>query len=315
MLSEGYRALREAAAWLDLSARGRIRVTGEDRVRLLHAMASNHVQQLKPGEGCYTFFLNAQGRILADASLLALNGALLVDTEPEAREGLYAHLDRYIIADDVVLEDVSETTAAIGVEGPLAADTLARAGAPLPEQPLSHLPRGDRLVVRISTTGAPGFSILAPQAEKDGLIAELEAAGAVPAGPDDARTVRLELGKPRYLEDFDDRHLVHETQLLHGVNFNKGCYLGQEIVERVRSRGGVHRFLVRLEIDARQAPAAGTKISTPEKDVGEITSAAFSPALGKVVALGYVRLADVPAGAPLTAAGRPAAILVPRPLV
>ena len=99
-MTAGYRALREEAAWVDLSDRGKIRVTGEDRARLLHAMCTNHIEQLKPGQGCYAFFLNAQGRILADANILCFEDHLLLDTEPESRYGLYEHLDRYIIADD-----------------------------------------------------------------------------------------------------------------------------------------------------------------------------------------------------------------------
>src|SRR5437660_7306037 len=104
-MGPGYKALRETVGFLDLSARGKIFVTGEDRVRLLHAMTTNHIQQLQPGQGCYAFFLNPQGRILADANLFILPDRILIDVEPEARERLYQHLDKFIIADDVTLED------------------------------------------------------------------------------------------------------------------------------------------------------------------------------------------------------------------
>src|SRR5712692_10435104 len=97
----GYDALRSTAAWLDLSSRGKIIVTGEDRARLLHAMTTNQIQQLQPGEGCYAFFLNPQGRILADVNLFCRENDFLLDVEPETRETLYRHLDKYIIADDV----------------------------------------------------------------------------------------------------------------------------------------------------------------------------------------------------------------------
>ena len=107
----GYEALRESAAWTDLSSRGKIRVTGEDRARLLHAMATNQIQALTPGQGCYTFFLNAQGRILADANVLCQDDAIILDTEPETRERLFQHLDQFIIADDVTLEDTTEALA------------------------------------------------------------------------------------------------------------------------------------------------------------------------------------------------------------
>src|SRR5579863_2706417 len=100
-MDAGYEALRTGAAWLDLSARGKIIATGEDRARLLHAMTTNQVQELKPGEGCYAFFLNPQGRILADVNLLCRADDFLLDVEPETRERLYQHLDKFIIADDV----------------------------------------------------------------------------------------------------------------------------------------------------------------------------------------------------------------------
>jgi len=210
----GYQALRESSAWLDLSARGRIRAMGEDRVRLLHAMCTNHIQQLRTGEGCYAFFLNPQGRILADALVLALPDALLIDTEPETRQSLYAHLDKYIIADDVTLEDTTAETVAIGIEGPAAADVMARLGAPQPAAPCSHQGWDDRLVIRSSVTGQPGFSIVAPAAHRETLIREIEAAGAIRASDQDARVVRLELGHPRYGEDITDRDLPTKRKCL-----------------------------------------------------------------------------------------------------
>src|SRR5277367_5895120 len=119
-MGPGYQALREDVAYLDLSARGRIYATGDDRARLLHAMTTNQVKELKPGEGCYAFFLNAQGRILADVNLFVLEDRILLDVEPELRERVLQHLDKFIIADDVTLEDVSESLTSIGIEGPAA---------------------------------------------------------------------------------------------------------------------------------------------------------------------------------------------------
>lgn len=286
-MTPGYDALRSSAAWLDLSARGRIRITGEDRVRLLHAMASNDVQHLAPGTGCYTFFLNAQGRILCDAILLSMEDYLLADVEPESRSFLHEHLDKYIIADDVALEDVTESTVEIAVEGRAAA-----APVPLADAQYSHASSGGRIYVRASATGMPGYRVIAPAAEREDIIRETNA---VAASADDARVVRLEQGVPRFGEDFWDRHLVQETQLLRGVHFNKGCYLGQEIVERVRSRGGVHRFLVRLTAD--REVARGTKLTVEGREVGEVTSIVFSPAASRFVGLGYVKLGEAGGGA------------------
>ncbi len=299
-MSKGYFALREQAAWLDLSGRGKIRATGEDRARLLHAMTTNHVQQLKPGEGCYAFFLNAQGRILGDVNLLCFEDHFLLDTEPETRQRLFEHLDRYIIADDVTIEDQTDQFATIAVEGPEAAAVLAKLGAPLPKTPYATAAWGAKTVARLSSTGSDGFFIFAPKSDKTGLAESLSAAGAAAVCPDDARVVRIEHGRPRYGEEITERYLVQETGQLHAVHFTKGCYLGQEIVERVRSRAQIHRALHRLEIDTPDVPAAGAKLKAGDADAAEIASAVFSPALGKTVALAYVRVQYAEPGTELT---------------
>jgi folate-binding protein YgfZ len=283
----GYDALRTRAAWMDLSARGKIKLTGEDRARLLHAMTTNHIQQLTPGSGCYAFFLNDKGRVLADANVLCRPDYFLLDVERETREPLYQHLDRFIIADDVTLEDITDATATIALEGPQAADVMQRAGGPIPEVDYSSLDWGEWLVARLNSTGSPGFFIFVPASEKEALIARLEAAGAEPADAEAARVVRLEHGKPRFSEDISERFLAQEANQPHALHFSKGCYLGQEIVERVRSRGQIHRVLKPLILDMKEPPAPGSKL---DDGTTEITSAAHSPALDKVVALAYVRV-------------------------
>ncbi|HYV64163.1 MAG TPA: glycine cleavage T C-terminal barrel domain-containing protein [Bryobacteraceae bacterium] len=290
----GYSALREHAAWLDLSGRGKIRANGEDRARLLHAMTTNQVETLQPGEGCYAFFLSAQGRILADVNLLCFEDHFLLDTEPETRTKVYEHLDRYIIADDVTLEDQTDRIATIAVEGPEAGAALAKLGAPQPAAPHASAPWSDGNIVgtiaRLDTTGRGGFFLLIPVEDKQALISRLTEAGIPEATAEDARVVRIESGRPRYGEEITERYLVQETDQLRAVHFSKGCYLGQEIVERVRSRAQIHRVLRRLEIDTSEPPAAGTKLKSGDADAAEIASAVFSPALGKTVALAYVRM-------------------------
>ena len=293
-VTSGYQGLRESAAWIDLSARGKIRAVGQDRARLLHAMTTQDVQSLAPGHGCYAFFLNAQGRILGDVNLFCREDFFLLDTEPETRQKLFDHIDRYIIADDVMLEDMTGQMATLAIEGPHAAAVLDRLGAPVPEADYATRAWGGTIVARVSSTGAGGFFIFLPPAKKAELIEALDATGIAEATPQDARTVRIEHGRPRYGEEITERYLVQETAQLHAVHFSKGCYLGQEIVERVRSRAQVHRVLRRLEIDLPgllegAPPAAGSKLKSGEADAGEIASAVFSPALGKVAAMAYVR--------------------------
>ena len=275
LLTPGYEALRNSAAWLDLSGRGEIFAAGEDRARLLHAISTNHIERLQPGEGCYAFFLNAQGKIQADADILCLPDRLLVDTEPETREKLRRHIDQYIIADDVTLDDATDRLAVLSIEGPQAETVVAGLGAPAPATAYFHVAWNDATVARISSTGAPGFRIFLPRERQAELIARL--AEIPQATAEDQRTVRLEHGTPRYGEDITDATLPQESQQMHGVSFNKGCYLGQEIVERIRARGQVHRTLQSLQYDPGKPPQA------------QITSEAWSPALGRIVALGYVR--------------------------
>src|SRR3954451_15430500 len=128
----GYEALRESAAWIDLSARGKLRASGEDRARLLHAMSTNHVQDLQPFDGLYAFFLTAQGRILADANIYNRGETLFLDTEPETTDKLRDHLDTYIIADDVTIKDETGQWAAIGLEGPQSLECAKKLGIPVP---------------------------------------------------------------------------------------------------------------------------------------------------------------------------------------
>ena len=277
----GYNGLRTASAWIDLSTRGKIRVTGEDRARLLHAMSTNHVQELATGEGLYTFFLNDKGRILADAYVYNLGESLLLDTEPETAASLAAHLDKYIIADDVVIENETGRWMAVGLEGPASAKAAAGLGISPPARACALVEWDGGFVVQVAETGMPGVRIFVPMDERHTLAARLTAAGIPNATAEEARVVRIENGKPRYSEDISDRYLAQETQQLHAIHFNKGCYLGQEIVERVRSRGQVHRHLTAIEIESATAPAPGSKLVADGNAVAEITSAVYSPALGK----------------------------------
>src|SRR5215467_12488233 len=174
-MSLGYDALRRGAAWLDLSARGRIAVRGRDRARLLHNLTSNEVKKLTPGTGCYAFLLSPQGRIQADLNLFCFADHFLIDTEPEVREKVLSHIRRYIIADQVELEDVTGSTGCIGLEGPGAPALLASLGASVPETPYAHASWGDRIVAAVTATGQPGARIfVSPAGSATGIIPMLE---------------------------------------------------------------------------------------------------------------------------------------------
>jgi aminomethyltransferase len=287
-MSQGYEALRNGVAWMDLSGRGRIAVRGRDRARLLHNITSNEVKKMTPGMGSYAFLLSPQGRIQADLDLLCLPDHFLIDTEPELREKVLLHIKRYIIADQVELEDITSGTAAIAVEGP-GADRI-----PAP---------GGVAIGPFSLTGQPGYRIYCEAARKPEIIAQLEAGGAIPAAGEDARVVRIENGRPRYGEDIRDTSLVQETQQLQAVSFTKGCYIGQEIVERVRAQGHVNKKLVRVEVEAAEPVAPGTKLTVAGAEAGEVTASVYSPAARKVIAMAIVRTQFAEPGTALDSQG------------
>jgi len=302
-MSEGYRALRHATARLDLSSRGRLRVTGRDRARLLHNVTSNEVKKLTPGSGCYAFLLTPQGRTQADLNLLCFPDHFLIDTEPELREKVPQLVLKYKVADQVEIEDITDRTFAIGLEGPGAEAALAAAGAPVPAEPYSHLAWDNWIVANMSASGQSGFRVFG-EGPAPALFAQIPAASEA-----DLRQVRIENGLPRFGEDIRETTLPQESGQMHAVNYQKGCYIGQEIVERIRARGHVNKKLVRLAIDAAEAPPPGAALTADGQEAGEITSAVYSPELGHVAALGYLRVAYAEPGKVLDARGVPVKVL------
>jgi tRNA-modifying protein YgfZ len=285
----GYEALRSHAAWIDLSTRGKIRVTGDDRVRLLHGMSTNDVKNLAPGDGLYSFFLTAQGRIIADAYVYNLGDSLFLDTEPETVSKLRDHLDKYIIAEDVTLEDKTNQWATLAIEGPQSVNRAVELGIPVPDKACSVQHWNSGFTARVAATSPEGLRVFVPTSTQPELVHRIDTALIPQASLEEARIVRLENGIPRYGEDITERYLVQETGAMHGVHLNKGCYIGQEIVERVRSRAQIHRHLKPIRIAGQVPPEPGTKLMADGREVGEITSASYSPALGEVVALAYLR--------------------------
>lgn len=280
----------------DLGWRAKIRATGEDRVRWLNGMVTNNVKDLKPGHGNYNFVLSAQGRILGDLYIYNRGEDVMLDTERVQTEPLLKILNHFIIMDDVELADISEELTSIGVQGPQADDILKKAGiSPDCADPLvvcSVEWNGHSLsITRMANPDYITYEIWLKPEAAPALWDALVAAGALPAGTDALEKFRVMAGAPRYGVDITERYLPQETNQDKALNFTKGCYIGQEIVERIRARGQVHRSLAGFVLEAEVA--RGAKILVAEKESGEITSVAKVRTPGadseKVLALGYVR--------------------------
>ncbi len=294
-VTEELAALCTGCGVFDLSWRARLVVTGRDRTRWLNGMVSNNIRDLAPGRGVYSFLLNAQGHILGDMYVFNRGESFLIDTDRAQVDKLMQLLKKYIIMDQVVLAEAGTT--ALGLEGPKSKDVLTRAGIePSELRPLEMEERiwNDAPISLVHTLQG-GYMLWLSSESAAKLWEALTLAGATPTGAEALELWRILLGIPRYGIDIRERDLPQETGQGHALNFTKGCYIGQEIVERIRSRGAVHRRFVGF-IFAGQAPPSGTKIQRDGREVGEITSVAVLPS-GKAVGLGYLRCE---AGAPGT---------------
>lgn len=308
------------AGVFDLSRRAFLRCGGRDRVRWLNGMVTNSIKGLEPASSCYAFVLNAQGRIQGELNVTRLNDSaeeFWLTTDREQIEPLTAFLRRYIIMDQVVLEPSNAWTA-VGLAGPRAAEVLAGAGISAdglqPLQVREMAWNSHPLVLAAAhSPGVPRFEVwIAPHAMRE-LWDALTAAGAHPCVAEAVEQLRILEGIPAYGIDIADRDLPQETGQTRALNFNKGCYLGQEIVERIRSRGNVHRIISRVLLQ-EAGPVPGTEILAGEKPVGDLTSVAVVelPGAGqRVIGLGHIRREALESQAPLTAGG---VVLTPQEL-
>ena len=304
-----FRTLISASGVYDLASRAKVSLTGGDRVRWLNGMVTNNVRDLQAGRGLYAFLLNPQGHILGDLYAYNRGESLLVDTDQSQIEKVLAVFDKYIIMDDVEVANVSDQLTAIGIAGPKAQESLQRAGFEVP--PLEPLQFADLSWQQTSVTLLRGdnesvnsFELwLAPDHAQEVREALVDA-GARPVGATALELLRVAAGIPRYGVDIRERDLPQETEQQRALNFSKGCYIGQEIVERIRSRGQVRRKFTGFDVHG-PLPATGSKIQVDGKDVGEITSAAALPLVGgaRGVALGYIRREVALAGKQAEAGG------------
>jgi len=293
-LDQQLAALATTAGAYLLPAAGWLRITGSDRHRWLAGMTTNAVQQLSPGAGCYNFILSAQGRIQGDANIyLADVSSLLLQTSAAQLAPLTALLDHFIIMDDVELADVSSTLHGIAISGPHSSQLLASLdfdAATLAPIALREFTRNGvtGLLIAAYSPLAPAFELWLPTPDAAAsLLAELTSAGATSCSPEAVEAHRILSGIPRYGTDIRDRDLPQETAQMRALSFTKGCYIGQEIVERIRSRGAVHRTFTGFELTG-PIPHLPAALELDGKPAGELTSAAI---IGpRTLALGYIRV-------------------------
>ncbi|MGB8768623.1 MAG: glycine cleavage T C-terminal barrel domain-containing protein [Candidatus Korobacteraceae bacterium] len=290
-----FQALLQGCALFDMSWQAKLVLAGEDRVRWLNGMVTNNVRDLALGNGVYSFMLSAQGRIQGDLVAYNRGDYLLVTTDREQAPTIAEIFDRYIIMDDVEVADISDKLAAIGVVGPKSREILAAAGVEVsqlePGQVIDSVWHDVGIsIARSAQPQMDGFEIWFASENVDTVWDALLSAGATPCGSNALEFYRIVRGVPRFGIDLRERDLPQETGQQHALNFAKGCYIGQEIVERIRSRGNVHRMFTGFEVQG-DLPTPGSKVRANDKDVGEITSAARIPFPSgeRTLALGYLR--------------------------
>ena len=282
--------------------RVQISLTGSDRVRWLNGMVTNNVRDLAPGHGVYAFVLNPQGKIQADLYAFNRGESLVVETERTQVETVLQIFDRHIIMDDVEVKNLSGKFAVIGVAGPKSSAVLAATIPALSLQEMGRQGHGapgfvdlewDRTEARlvwVDNPVVPSFEIWVSPESAPAMGSALLRAGAEEVHADALETFRIACGTPKFGQDIRQRDLPQETGQERALNFGKGCYIGQEIVERIRSRGAVHRVFTGFEMEGPR-PAPGFRIQDDGKDVAEITSVATVPAPSgdRTLALGYGR--------------------------
>jgi aminomethyltransferase len=295
---EEYLSVRRAAGLLDFSNRAVLEFTGADRLSYLQGLISNDLRVLSSGEGIDAAFLTQQGKVLGDCRVLATDDSFIVDLWEPLKPKIIDHLHRYLVADEVEIADLSDRCAILSIQGPKS-EILLEKFVPKDRQPqkiLTHslvdIGEVEMRICRYSHTGEDGFDLMIPLADIESMARQLTEAGSAYAarwvGAEAYEMLRIEAGIPRYGVDITDDNLILETGLNQAVSFTKGCYLGQEVVERIRSRGHVNKALTGLVIDGEKPPVAGSKIWTADKEIGTITSSAYSPALKSPIALSYV---------------------------
>jgi len=292
-----YAAVREGGVGLiDLSSRGRLLVSGSEAVQFLNGLITNDMKTLAEDQWMPAVFPTVQGRLIASVRVIHRPDGYLIDTEAPTHERVLQTVARFTMAGDFRVTDLTTDLAQLSVQGTRAAETVrgvfGEAAATLDHFAVAMVPwqQGQVTVIRSTHTGADGFDLFVEASAVAALWNALTAAGARPIGFDAFEILRVEAGQPRYGIDMDETNVVTETNLDEAISYTKGCYIGQEIVARIKYRGHVAKKLTGLLFERGVKVQSGATIrSLDDKDIGRITSATLSPNLGRTVALGYIK--------------------------
>ncbi len=260
-------------------ARILVRVVGDDRASFFHGMCTADVKSAKPGDILSALFLTEHAHLIADAFIWVISDALLLDIDADAWTRTRAHLEHLLVADDVEFEDAGEL-AVVDVEGPAALDATGAASL----APWRFVEAGGSLVGNLPRYGGPAVSVIAPRCSLDSTIAAIFAKAPASRRVDDSvlETIRVENGVARIGVDTTDKTIALEARLNRSISFNKGCYLGQETIERATARGGLKKRMFGLKFSTGDVPGVGAILTLAGKEVGRVTSAIRSPRFGAI---------------------------------
>jgi folate-binding protein YgfZ len=297
-----YAAVREGGAGLiDLSSRGRMLVSGTEAIQFLNGLITNDMKALAENHWIPAAFPNVQGRLIAAVRITRLKDdetgkvpspTFLLDTEAATHDVVMKNIERFTLAGDFRVTDITNQTALVSVQGSKAIDVVRSV---LGEAVMALEPNGacvvnEVTVIRASHTATDGFDLFVKSDEAGTLWNALQTAGAQPVGYQALETLRIEAGVPRYGVDMDETNIVTETGLDDAVSYTKGCYVGQEIIARIKYRGHVAKKLSGLLFEADVKAVAGATIKSADgKDIGRTTSVTYSPQLQRTIALGYLK--------------------------
>ncbi len=314
----GALAALAGAGLLDLSDRGRIAVTGPDRVSWLHGMVTADVKRLAPGTGCPAAMVTAKGRLVALARVFARPDALWLDLDGPRAQPAIDHLRRFLVMEDCAVTDASAGTALLGLHGPGATALLRSIAPELPEfdeyaQATVTAAGQEAVVIGSRELGLPGLDLWLAASSAPEVWRALREAGAVPIGRDAAEVLRVEAGRPRFGAELDEETLPLEAGLDRAVSYDKGCYVGQEVIARVTYRGHVNRKLVGLWIEGTAPAAARAALSADGSPAGEVRTSLVSPRFRRPIALAYVRRDRIAPGTALLLPDGRGATVTPLP--